>query len=75
MGLSDRAVPRGWRTDLFSNSLSAMINAVISVVFHIRFRDKKVEFAGVGVIPLLAYLPGHLIEMFGIPPHTVDKHL
>ena len=32
------------RADLFSNPFSAMVNAIIGVVIHVRGRDENVEF-------------------------------
>jgi len=65
-------------TDLFSNSFSAMVNAVVRVMIHISVRDENVEFARGEILrarPLPSYLSGHLSEVFGISPHPMNKDL
>jgi len=65
-------------TDLFSNSFSTMINAVVCVMIHIGICDEKVEFAREGILrarPLPSYLPGHLSEVSGVSPHPMNKDL
>ena len=55
-----------------------MINPVIRVILHIRFRDENIEFARDGVPhirPFPSYLSGHFVEMVGISPHTMNEHL
>lgn len=74
----DQRDQSSWKTDLFSNSLSTMINAVIRIMVHIRVCDEDVESVREGTLrvrPLPSYLPGHLSEMFGISPHTMNKDL
>jgi hypothetical protein len=65
-------------TDLFSDSFSAMINAVISVVIRIRGCEEKVEFAWKGALdfrPLIFYLACHFVEMPGVSPHAMNEDL
>ena len=55
-----------------------MINAIIRVIVRVRVCDEKVESTREGTLrvrPLPSYLSGHLSEMPGISPHTVDKDL
>jgi len=69
---------RGWRTDLVSNSFSAMVYAVVRIVVHIGVCNENVEFAREGILlvrTLSPYLSGHLREMSGVSPHPMNKDL
>jgi hypothetical protein len=83
MGLSDRiervgSASPGWKTDLFSNSFSTVINAVIRVVVHIRVCNENMESTREGILrvrSLPSYLAGHLREMPRISPHPMNENL
>ena len=67
-----------WRTDLFSDSFPAMVNAVIRVLVYIRVRNENVESARGDILrvrSLSSYLSGHFAEMSGVSPHPMNEDL